>query len=436
MKTPKMLAVAGRFAFANPSDAMASAPRAVFAAPRAEPDLNDPKAIFAALNATLTEMRGKIDAQGTKVDAMDTAQIDKINTRVGELQAALDQANTAIAAAQLGGNPGGSLSAEDKKHVDAFMAFARKGIDSPEARGATFSDPDGGFLAPKQVDMGITRILGKTVAMRRLAATMGISSDTYVKHKGLGGASSGWVGEGDTRSETNTPTLSRLEFVTGELYAEPAATQKLLDDAQADVEGWYAGEVAIEFAEQEGAAFISGDGVKKPRGFLAYPIVEQTGSSVAWGKIGFKRSGKAADFADPSATTAPADALIDLIHSLRSGYRQSASFLMNDLTLAKVRKFKNVAGDYLWQPSLTADAPSLLLGKPVDTDDNMPDVAANAFPIAFGDFKQGYLIVDRFGIRVLRNPYKVNGVVFFYSTKRVGGGVQNFEAIKLLKVTA
>ncbi|KKC24925.1 phage major capsid protein [Sphingomonas sp. SRS2] len=424
MKTANILALAG-------ATALASAPRAVMARPRAEVP-TDPKALFEQLNTAVTAMREKVDATGQKVDALDVEALNKINATVGELQKALNDSNEQIAALKLGGPGDGKMSAKDKEHVAAFNDFTRSG--KIEARGATFSDPDGGFLTPKQVDTSISRILGKTVAMRRMSTVMSISGDTYVKHKGLGGASSGWVGEGDARGETNTPQLARLEFATGELYAEPAATQKFLDDSVADVESWYAEEVGIEFAEKEGAAFVSGDGIKKPRGFLSYAPIAN--ANYAWGKVGFVKSGHATAFPAAGAGVNPADCFIDLVHALKAGYRQEASFLMNDLTLAEVRKLKDSEGRWIWQPSLQVDKPELLLGKAVDTDDNMPDLGAGAFPVAFADFKRAYLIVERLGLRVLRNPYKTNGVVFFYTTKRVGGGIQNFEAMKLLKISA
>jgi HK97 family phage major capsid protein len=204
----------------------------------------------------------------------------------------------------------------------------------------------------------------------------------------------------------------------------------MLDDASMNVESWLADEVAVEFSEQEGDALINGNGVAKPRGILSYDMVAN--ASYAWGKTGFIKTGAAADF----ATTAPADNLIDLIHSLKRGYRQNGSFVLNDLTVAKIRKFKDVDGQYLWQPSLQLGQPSTLLGYPAETDDNMPDVGAGTFPVAFGDFKRAYLVIDRIGIRVLRDPFTSKPNVLFYTTKRVGGGIQNFEAIKFLKCAA
>jgi HK97 family phage major capsid protein len=227
-----------------------------------------------------------------------------------------------------------------------------------------------------------------------------------------------------------TPELAELEYVPGEIYAEPHTTQEILDDGELDVEGWLRDEVAIEFAEEEGAAFINGNGVKKPRGILQYDTVINT--NYAWGKIGFTKTGAAAAF----AASDPLDAVVDLIHSLKAAYRQNATFMMNDLVLGAVRKFKDGDGNYMWQPSIQAGQPSLLFGYPVETDDNMPDLSANVFPVAFGDFRRAYLIVDRVGVRTIRDDVTTKGRVKFYTTKRVGGGIQNFEAIKLLKCAA
>jgi len=198
-----------------------------------------------------------------------------------------------------------------------------------------------------------------------------------------------------------------------------------------DVEAWLAGEVAIEFAEEEGSSFLTGNGVNKPRGLLDYPKV--VNSAYAWGSVGYIKSGDASAFIAASSSAGPADCFVDAIYTLKAGYRASARWLMNDLTAARVRKFRDGDGNYLWQQSTLAGQPSTFMGYPVETDDYMPDVAANAFPVAFGDFRQAYLIVDRTGVRVLRNPFKSNGQVAFYTTKRVGGGIQNFEAVKLIR---
>lgn len=212
-----------------------------------------------------------------------------------------------------------------------------------------------------------------------------------------------------------------------ELYANPAATQTLLDDASVDIGQWLAEEVQTSFSEAEGAAFIAGTGVNQPRGLLSYDTVAN--GSYAWGKLGFITTGASADF----HTEDPADCLIDVIYGIKQGYRQNARWLMNRAVQGKIRKFKDDQDNYLWQPGIQAGQPATLLGYPIVDDDNMSNVGANAFPVAFGDFNRGYLVIDRTGIRVLRDPYTNKPFVHFYTTKRVGGGVQDFAAIKLLK---
>jgi len=204
----------------------------------------------------------------------------------------------------------------------------------------------------------------------------------------------------------------------------------MLDDAAVDVEQWLAEEVNTVFAEQEGAAFVSGDGVNKPTGFLAYPVSTQAAWS--WGRIAYVPTGAAGAFAAAN----PSDQLVDLIYALRSGYRQNARFVMNRRTQAAVRKLKATTGEYLWQPPASADQNATLMGFPVTEAENMPDIGADARAIAFGDFKRGYLIVDRVGVRILRDPYSAKPFVCFYTTKRVGGGVQDFDAIKFLRFSA
>jgi HK97 family phage major capsid protein len=212
-----------------------------------------------------------------------------------------------------------------------------------------------------------------------------------------------------------------------ELYAMPAATPQLLDDAAVNIDEWIADEVRVAFAEQEGQAFVTGDGTNKPRGFLDYDQVAD--ASWAWGKIGVISTG--ADGAFPASN--PTDKLIDLAYSVKSAYRANAHFVMNRATEAVIRKFKDADGNYIWQPAVRPGETPTLLGHPVAESEDMPDIAEDATAIAFGDFRRGYLIVDRVGIRILRDPYSSKPYVLFYTTKRVGGGVQDFNAIKLLK---
>jgi len=194
-----------------------------------------------------------------------------------------------------------------------------------------------------------------------------------------------------------------------------------------DVDSWLAQEIEIAFAEQEGKAFVSGDGADKPKGFLAYPMIAH--DAWVWGKIGTVSTGDTAGFSKKE----PYDSLIDLIAALKPGYRQNATFVMNRRTQSVLRKFKDTTGEYLWRPSLSAGQPATLLSFPVVEVEDMPDVGADKTPVAFGDFRRGYVVVDRSGVRVLRDPYSLKPYVLFYTTKRVGGGVQDFEAIKLLK---
>jgi len=370
-------------------------------------------------------------------DVVQTEQVDRINAEITRLGKDLDAANAKIAAAKIGG-AGADVDPAVAEHGQAFNRFFRKGVDNGlsdlevKAKLRTDSDPDGGYLVPEETEAGIDRVLGTVSTMRSLSRVINISSDTYKKLVNQGGAGAGWVGERETRSETDTPTLREIAVNAHELYANPAITQKALDDARIDIAGWLADEVSIEFAEQEGDAFVNGNGVNKPRGLLSYSTLAN--ASYAWGSLGYLPTGAASDFATVSASVSPADALIDLYYGLKSGYRNGASWLMNDATMAKVRKFKDADGAFIWSPPSAAAEVATILQKPAYTDDNMPAVGAGTFPVAFGNFQRGYLIVDRTGVRVLRDPYTNKPNVHFYTTKRVGGAVVNFEAIKLLKV--
>ncbi|KUL96114.1 capsid protein [Bosea sp. WAO] len=321
------------------------------------------------------------------------------------------------------------------EHKAAFASYVRHGeaagLKQLEGKALSAgSGPDGGYLAPSTVESEILRRLSAVSPIRALATVRTISSGTYKKAFSTTGPASGWVAESVARPQTGTPTLAELSFPAMELYAMPAATQTLLDDAIVDIDQWIAEEVESAFAEQEGAAFVNGDGVDKPRGFLAYPTVAD--ASWSWGNIGTLKTGVAGAF----AASNPADILVDLVYTLKAGYRQNASFVMNRKTQAAVRKFKDTTGQYLWQPPAAAGAQATLLGFPVVEAEDMPNIATDAVSIAFGDFRRGYLVVDRAGVRILRDPYSAKPHVLFYTTKRVGGGVQDFAAIKGLRFSA
>lgn len=415
--------------------------RRVFA--ESKPPADDPGRIFADLRHAFEAFKAEheqalADIRKGQEDVVRTEKVDRINAEVTSLQSALDQVNQTIALLQVG--TGGSVADPAvAEHAQTFESWFRRGAADAEAslrdlqvRAAmtTDSDPDGGYLVPEQMATMIDRVMATTSVMRQIATVMPIGTDTYTKLVSQGVSAAGWVGERDARPETGTPTLRRLVFEAMELYANPAISQRALDDSRTDIARLLADEVYIDFGEQEGAAFITGDGVAKPRGITGYDKVAN--SSYAWGSLGYTVTGVAAALSDSSHNGA--DAMIDLYHSLRARYRNGAVWVMDDATVGSVRQFKDTNGAYLYAPPSASGELPTYLGKPVYTDENMPAVQAGAFPVAFGNFARGYLIVDRFGTRVLRDPFTNKPNVHFYTTKRVGGGVANFEAIKLLKV--
>jgi HK97 family phage major capsid protein len=323
-------------------------------------------------------------------------------------------------------------SVEPSEHKQAFDAYVRKGdtgaIAGIELKAMSIgSNPDGGYLVPNETEAEIGRLLSRASPIRAIADVRQSSVQLYKKPFVTTGAVAGWIGEAAARPQTNSPVIAELQYPAMELYAMPAATQALLDDSIVNLDEWLAREVELVFAEQETDAFINGDGISKPKGFLAYTKVAQ--ASWSWGNTGYIATGTAGAF----PATNPSDKLIDLIYALKAGYRQNARFVLNRSTQAAVRKFKDTQGNYLWQPAATADSNATLLSFPVVESEFMPDIATDVHALAFGDFKRGYLIVDRVGVRLLRDPYSNKPYVMFYTTKRVGGGIQDFDAIKTLK---
>jgi len=326
-------------------------------------------------------------------------------------------------------------SPEAREHKVAFDDYVRHGesanLRALEVKAMSVgSNPDGGYTVPFETEKTIGERLTLISPIRGIAGVRQISANIYKKPFMTAGPAAGWVGETDVRAQTASATLAELQFPAMELYAQPAATATLLEDSAVNIDEWLAGEVEQVFATQEGAAFVNGDGTNKPKGFLQYTTVAE--ASWAWTKIGYVATGTAGAF-DPDA---PIDAVIDLVYALKAGYRQNATFVMNRKTQAAVRKLKDADGQYLWQPPTQANGHASLLNYSIVEAEDMPDIAANAFAIAFGDFKRGYLVVDRQGVRVLRDPFTAKPYVLFYTTKRVGGGVQDFDAIKLLKFAA
>ncbi len=330
------------------------------------------------------------------------------------------------------GLSGSGRGAEASEHKAAFEAYVRTGesggLKRLEQKALSAGiDADGGYVVPEETEAEIGRRLSIVSPIRAIAGIRTVSSNLYKKPFATTGFATGWAGETDARPETATPTLVELEYPVMELYAMPAATTTLLDDAAVDIDTWIAGEVEMAFAEQESAAFVDGDAVKKPRGFLDYPTLAE--SAWAWGSLGYVVTGTSGAFAASNAS----DVLVDVIYALKAGYRQNAHFVMNRKTQSVIRKLKDADGHYLWAPPATADGRATIMNFPVVEAEDMPDIGANTRSIAFGDFSRGYLIVDRLGVRVLRDPYSQKPYVLFYTTKRVGGGVQDFDAIKLVK---
>lgn len=363
------------------------------------------------------------------------------NSKLDAIQARIDGIEAGKNRAAFGAGGSFSGSAEQEAHKGAFLAFARKGIESGlrdleiQASMSTGSDPDGGYGVPTVIDSEIEKLLLDLSPMRRICKVIPVSTPDYKKLVNTGGLASGWVGETQERPETSTPQLALLTPFMGEIYANPAATQQSLDDMSFDVESFLQEGIADEFADQEGAAFITGNGILKPKGLLAYPTATTADATRPFGTLQYFKSGDASGFVTASATVSPADCLISLIYGVRKAYRKGSVFLMNSNTLSVISKFKDaVNGLPIWRQSLTEGQPSTLLGYPVEEDENMPDIGANAFPIAFGNFKRGFTIVDRMGTRVLRDAFTNKPYVHFYSTRRVGSFLNNSQAIKLLKI--
>jgi HK97 family phage major capsid protein len=328
-----------------------------------------------------------------------------------------------------------NLSPRGAEHKQAFEAYVRSGAEQDlrrleEKALSVGSNPDGGYLVPPELEREVMRRMTQISPIRAIAGNRQISAMTYNKPFSATGPAVGWVAETGARTETASPPLSLMSFPTMELYAMPSASGALLDDAAIDIGTWLAEEIDTAFAEQEGAAFVTGDGVNKPKGFLAYDKV--AAASWSWGNLGYVATGAAGAF--PSSN--PSDKLIDFVYTLKAGYRQNASWVMSRKTQSEIRKFKDTTGAYLWSPPATPGAPATLMNFPVVEAEDMPAIAADSYAIAFGDFRRGYLVVDRIGMRMLRDPYSAKPYTLFYTTKRVGGGVQDFDAIKLMKFGA
>ena len=367
-------------------------------------------------------------ADAGAVDALTKAKLGRLDDEIDRLSDGVDRLRASF-------NRGprattGAASHDDGvggEHKAAMRGYLRKGDESGLARIeqkalSVGTDPEGGYLVTPEMSATIVQTVFETSPIRAIAGIEAISSDSLELLVDKDEAAVGWVAETEARADTATPDLAKVIIAVHEIYAEPRATQKLIDDSSIDIETWLAAKVAEKFSRTEATAFVNGTGVGQPRGFLTYP------AGTSWEEIEQIVSG------DSGKVTA--DGLMDLQHSLKESYGANATWLASRLVVRDIRKLKDADNQYLWQPGLQMGGQDTLLGRPIHTASDLPAAAADSLSVAIGDFRAGYQIVDRIGIRVLRDPFTAKPYVKFYTTKRVGGDVVNFEAIKLQKLAA
>jgi len=428
-------------------------------------------ALVEDLNTTVVEFKAKheqelkeIKAKGV-ADPLLTEQVNKINDNVIELseriettKAELKQVEIQAARPAFGGTGeaaekeqalanqffsavrGEPVNASEgeiesvREYRPAFQGYLRrgdKGLGELQNALSVGSDPDGGYWVMPDTGGRIAQLVYETSPLRSVAAVQSIGTDALEGINDLDEAGAGWVGEQQTRSETTTPQVGKWRIPVHELHASPKTTQKLLDDSMVNVESWLEGKVARRFGRLENAAFINGDGVAKPRGFLTY--ASGTPSASAWDVMERVNTGVNGGFA---ASPTSGDVFHDVMGALKAEYLNGSVWVMNRTVLAAVRKLKDGDNNYLWERSFDASQPFQILGHQVIRMEDMPALGTGSLSIAFGNFGEGYQIVDRIGIRVLRDPFTSKGNVVFYTTKRTGGDVVNFEAIKLMNFAA
>lgn len=417
------------------------------------------KAAVADLAKTIEDFRKKNDEEQKQFlkkgssDVVSREEVDRINAGIDEAKAALqkkiDDLEAKANRLSLGaGTPEGQAEAKAARlfgeqigktdlTVDEFKTYRADlagYIRRAEVKAATMqvaTDPSGGFWVTPDVSGRMVKKIYDSTPMRQLANVVSIGTDRLEGPIDNGEGDAAWVGESQTRSGTTSPDIGMWAIDVNELYAYPKVTQKLLEDAKIDVEAWLADKASSKFARREATAFVIGDGVQKPKGFLQYAIASTDDASRPWGTVQYVPSGGAAGF----AASNPADALINLIFELKAGYRQGAGFMMARRTQGAVRKLKDGQGNYLVDLRMRDGAlVESIFGFPVTTGEDMPAIGANAYPIAFGDFAEAYTIVDRLGTSVVRDNITQPGFVKFHMRRRVGGGMVNFEALKLLKM--
>lgn len=354
------------------------------------------------------------------------AEIETRLQQTEERMTMLDRKMTLPARTPLGG-----AADTGAPHQKAFNAYLRNGDDDGlrglELEGKSLStavNSDGGYLVDPQTSATVQSVLNATASIRAIASVVQVEATSYdvlVDHTEVG---AGWATEAGPQAETDTPQIDRITIGLHELSALPKASQRLLDDSAFDIEGWLAGRIADKFARAEAGAFVNGDGIDKPMGFLTHPAVDN--DVWTWGNLGYVPSE-----VDAEVT---AEAIVDLVYALGAQYRANGSFVMNSKVAGLVRKLTDADGRFLWSDGLAAGEPAMLMGYPVLVAEDMPDAASNSFSVAFGDFRAGYTVAERPDLRILRDPFSAKPHVLFYATKRVGGDVSDFAAIKLMKL--
>lgn len=406
-------------------------------------DMNEVHAATDTLARAFEEYKGVNDQRLGEIEKRGSADV-LLNEKLGRMDHALNKLQDDVSGVKVAlrrparGTLRPSESDDDGAYKGAFLRYVTKGVEQDlsglMAKDMTvIGDPQGGYMVPVEMaDRIVTRQFDAT-PMRQLATVMSISSEAVEMLRDTNEPVAQWVSELGTRADTDQGNIGRIRIPVHELYAQPKATQKLLDDAIINVEEWLINRVAGKFSRSENTAFVSGDGIGQPRGFLSYATQAVSDNSRAWGVLEHVVTGADGGFSVSNGS----DVLIGLMHKLRAGYLPKANWLLPRAVADMIRKFKETTSNaYIWQPGLQAGVPATLLGHPVILAEDMPQVAVGSYSAAFGNFEEGYTVVDRIGLRVLRDPYTAAPFVKFRCSKRVGGDVVNFEAIKLLKFSA
>lgn len=414
---------------------------------------DDMAGLFAELNTSFAEFKASMDTKSKELDkrfddVVTAEKLARIEASIGETNAAyqaeIDKLNARLAASSVnGGGSGDTLSEADRNYKATFEEWFRTGDGEAHVRAAIRAgeitaayevgdDSKGGYTAPVEWDRSITDSRVEMSPMRRFASVQSVTGQGFTKLYNLHGTTSAWVGEKAARPQTDGSVLATYAFAFGEIYAMPAATERILEDSEIDMAAWLASEVNIEFAYQEGAAFINGDGVNKPKGILRYDA-EAEGALPAAQRHPL---GPIAEVITGDENLLTPEGLIDLIYDLPEDRSQGAALYANRKTHAIIRKMKDGQDNFLWQPPFQAGQPAQVLGQPINELAGLPDVAAGTIPVLFGNMAQAYRIFDRVGMSVLRDPYTNKPYVLFYTRKRVGGGLWNPEWMRYHRVGA